>query len=61
MQLFSGLTLKDKVCSLLSELKAVDSQQSHPLWPELIEVPVPIDRTGHDPEVVDEEFVYWAN
>jgi arylsulfatase A-like enzyme len=48
-------------CDLDHQLHDIDEKQAKPLWPELIEVPVPIDRTSHDPPVVDEEYVYWAN
>jgi len=58
---FSHANVNDVACNLLKELENIDYQQATPAWPELIEIPVPIDRTTHDDYANDEEFVYWAN
>jgi arylsulfatase A-like enzyme len=50
----------DTFCDLYDKLDSINSQQAKPLWPELIEVPMPIDM-AHGSSGGDEEFIYWAN
>eukprot|EP01035_Chromulina_nebulosa_P017093 gene17093-22606_t len=41
--------------------KMDDEEQAEPLWPALIEVPIPIDKTDKVQENENDEYVYWAN
>ena len=47
-----------KVFQLLEKL---DAEQSPPLWPSLIEMPLLIDKTSNSQECTGDEYVYWAN
>ena len=47
-----------KVFQLLEKL---DAEQSPPLWPSLIEMPLLIDKTSNSQECPGDEYVYWAN
>ena len=46
---------------LTSELQAIDAEQSKPLWPSLIEGPVPLDGPLDGTYDKNDEYVYWAN
>jgi len=46
---------------LTSELQTIDAEQSKPLWPSLIEGPVPLDGPLDGTYDKNEEYVYWAN
>ena len=47
--------------ALVSRLRAFDQAQAKPLWPSLLEAPVPVDRTLNSPAVPAEDYVYWSN
>jgi uncharacterized sulfatase len=51
----------DKVEELTALLDAHDAEQAEPLWPALIEAPIPIDKTLRDPPSPGDEYVYWPN
>jgi arylsulfatase A-like enzyme len=52
----------DKVRELSEILARHEEQMVLPLWPSLIEGPIPIDPPlGSEPAGPGEEFVYWAN
>jgi hypothetical protein len=46
---------------IFKSLQQVDSQQSKPLWPALVEVPIRIDKTSNSIEEEGDEVVFWAN
>lgn len=51
----------DRVRALRALLAAHDAQQAEPLWPSVVEVPVPVDKTSADPQTTEDEYVYWPN
>jgi arylsulfatase A-like enzyme len=46
---------------LMAELKVIDAEQAKPLWPSLIEAPVPLDGPIDGSYDKTDEHVYWAN
>ena len=54
----SDATIASKLFQLLEKL---DAEQSPPLWPSLIEMPLLIDKTSNSQECPGDEYVYWAN
>ena len=46
---------------LTSKLKTIDAEQAKPLWPSLIEGPMPLDGPLDGTYDKDDEYVYWAN
>lgn len=51
----------DKVRELEALLQQHIAEQEEPLWPALLEAPVPIDKTLYEPESPDDEYIYWSN
>jgi len=51
----------EKLAEMRTELDALDGQMVQPIWPSLIEGPIPIDRPLGTPAQPGEEYVYWAN
>ncbi len=51
----------DKVAELEALLDAHNAEQAEPRWPSVTEVPIIIDRTGPEPYVEGEEYLYWPN
>ena len=51
----------EKVEELLALLAAHNADQPAPLWPSLIEMPVPIDESMRERESEDDEYIYWPN
>ncbi|MBP6014369.1 MAG: sulfatase-like hydrolase/transferase [Alphaproteobacteria bacterium] len=54
-------TQPDKLAQIRAVLDQVNDEQAKPLWPSLLEGPIPIDRPLDTPAVEDEEYIYWAN
>jgi arylsulfatase A-like enzyme len=50
-----------KLAELKGLLDAHSAQMARPLWPSFIELPVMVDKTLDQPEVVGDETVYWQN
>ena len=42
-------------------MDSIDAQQSRPLWPSVISIPIPIDQPLGAPPHPDDEVVYWFN
>ena len=42
-------------------LEGMNFEQSEPLWPSLVEIPVLIDKTSNSQECQGDEYIYWAN
>ena len=51
----------NQVAASLKVLDQVDSQQAKPLWPSLLEGPIPIDHPLSYPENADDDCVFWSN
>jgi arylsulfatase A-like enzyme len=51
----------ERVAELAALLDAQDARAAKPLWPSLLEGPVPIDVPLGVPRRGDEEYVYWPN
>jgi arylsulfatase A-like enzyme len=51
----------DKAAELAAALAKIDAEQSKPLWPALIEVPVLIDKPLGRPVAKTDEYIYWSN
>jgi len=51
----------ERVEALQAQLEQHIAEQRKAIWPALLEVPVPIDKTLYDPESPDDEYVYWSN
>lgn len=51
----------DKVSELRDLLRKQDKTVVPPIWPSLLEAPVPIDHPGNIPISEDDEIIYWAN
>ena len=47
--------------NMIKTLEAHQREQSEPLWPSIVEMPVPIDKTLEDPEEAHDEYIYWIN
>ena len=52
---------RERLQQMRVRLDRINAEQSKPLWPSLIDVMVPIDRTLDAPASEDEEYVYWSN
>lgn len=51
-----------KLAEMIALLNEIDSEQSDPIWPALLEGPVMIDRPlGGAPRGPDDEYVFWPN
>ena len=51
-----------KLAEMIALLNEIDSEQSDPIWPALLEGPVMIDRPlGGAPRGPDDEYVLWPN
>eukprot|EP01031_Cornospumella_fuschlensis_P030112 gene30112-36373_t len=46
---------------LMKKLLAIDEQQAKPLWPSVLSVPMPIDKTAMQHLNYHDEHVYWSN
>jgi uncharacterized sulfatase len=51
----------DRVRALQERLDAHNRAQAEPLWPSVLEAPVPVDKTLAEPEAADDVYVYWPN
>jgi arylsulfatase A-like enzyme len=51
----------DRVAQLQRLLDAHNAEQVAPAWPSVIESPQLIDKTGADPYVDGDEYIYWPN
>jgi len=51
----------EKVAELEALLAAHNAEQAASLWPSLIEMPVPIDKSMRERESADDEYIYWPN
>ena len=51
----------DKAAELAAVLAKIDAEQSKPLWPALIEVPVLIDKPLGQKMAETDEYIYWSN
>jgi uncharacterized sulfatase len=49
------------VAQLQALLDAHNADQAAPMWPSVIESPQLIDKTGAQPYVVGDDYVYWPN
>ena len=54
-------THPEKVAELKAMLDAFQKEQVKPIWPALIEAPVPIDHPLNRPWSVDDAYAYWSN
>lgn len=52
---------KKHLYALYDALLDLQTHQSKPLWPALIEFPTAIDKTAVEDEVEGDEYIYWAN
>lgn len=50
-----------KVAELAAKLATIYAEQTTPLWPALIEVPVLIDKPLGQPAIATDEYIYWSN
>ncbi len=50
-----------KVAELEDLLARHNAEQAEPMWPSLVEVPVPVDKTGEDTMNEGDEYIYWPN
>jgi uncharacterized sulfatase len=50
-----------RVEAMRRALEVHDREQAAPLWPSVLEAPVPVDKTLADPEAADDAYVYWPN
>ncbi|HAJ47692.1 MAG TPA: sulfatase [Alphaproteobacteria bacterium] len=50
-----------KAAEMMAKLTEIDSAQAKPLWPSLIESPVPIDHPRVDGVSEKDEHIYWSN
>ena len=50
-----------KVAELAAKLATIYAEQTTPLWPALIEVPVLIDKPLGRPAIATDEYIYWSN
>lgn len=51
----------DVVAELRARLARHDAGQAKPLWPSLLEHPVPVDHPGGVPIGPKDEYIYWSN
>lgn len=51
----------EKVAELKAMLEAFQKEQVAPLWPALIEAPVPLDHPLNRPWSPDDAYAYWSN
>ena len=51
----------EKVKALQAQLAQFNGQQHAPLWPALLEGPIPVDKPLNRPQSADDEFIYWSN
>lgn len=51
----------DKVAELKTILAAHNAEQVAPLWPNVVQLPVSIDKTSEDPQEPDDDYIYWPN
>jgi arylsulfatase A-like enzyme len=51
----------DVVENIRAALARHGAEQAEPLWPSLLEHPIPIDHPGGMPIDPQDEFVYWSN
>jgi arylsulfatase A-like enzyme len=51
----------DMVTLLQGLLDAHNAEQAEPMWPSVIETPQLIDKTGAQPYVEGDEYLYWPN
>jgi hypothetical protein len=42
-------------------LDSMNAEAVRPLWPSLVEVPVPVDKPVDGNYPADVEYIYWAN
>ena len=54
-------TQPEKLAEIKALLDQMNNEQSKPLWPSLLEGPIPIDRPLDTPAVDGEEYIYWSN
>ncbi len=50
-----------RVAELKARLAAFERDQAQPLWPALIEAPIPLDKPLGRPQSPDDAYVYWSN
>ena len=51
----------EKLRTLRAALDDLDSQMAEPLWPALIEAPIPVDYTIDKLPETDYETILWSN
>ena len=51
----------ERVKALQAQLAQFNSEQHAPLWPALLEGPIPVDKPMSRPQSPDDEFIYWSN
>ena len=51
----------ERVDELEALLAAHNAEQAEPLWPNVIDGPQLIDKTGAEPYVAGDEYIYWPN
>ena len=44
-----------------AKLAEVDGDQAKPLWPSLLEGPIPVDHPLGEPDKPTDEYIYWSN
>lgn len=52
---------RDVVDYLTTLLQIHDQQQAEPLWPSLVDAPVPLDKSSRHAIQPDDQYVVWAN
>ena len=53
--------MPERVAELKRLLAQHDAEQAPPLWPELGQGPVMLDKTLEMPQSEDDEYIYWSN
>ena len=51
----------DKLAELRAALEAENAEQVKPMWPALIEGPIPVDKPLNRPSDASDAYVYWSN
>ncbi len=50
-----------RLAEMAALLKRINGEQAAPLWPSLVEAPIPIDHPFDTPTDADEAHIYWSN
>lgn len=51
----------EKLAEMKAKLADVNGQQAKPLWPSLLEGPIPIDHPLGEADSPNDEYIYWSN